>query len=154
MSEQPDLATQFNLIIKPRLDRVSKEVAGKVAKIFDKQMKQNTRDGRAFENDEYNSTYSDSHKRARKRQGVQTGRVDLRFKERRIEQTRIETTGGKRASATIRFADGGDIFKMHHTGRAKGGKIRSIWPKAPESVPDTIVAQIKNMVGEVLRGQK
>ncbi len=155
MSEElPDLATQFRLTIQPRLDRVSQAVAGEVANIFEKQMKQNTMDGRGFGNDEYNSTYSESHRRARKRKGVQTGRVDLRYDKRRIEQTRIETTSGKKASATIRFADGGEIFKMHHTGRAKGGKIRSIWPKTPRSVPDSIKDQIKGMVGEVLRGKK
>lgn len=154
MSDVPSMAEQFSAIIKPRLDRVSKEVTREVANIFDKQMKQNTREGRAFGNDEYDSSYSSSHKRARRRAGVQVGKVDLRYKERRIEQTNIETTSGKNTSATIRFAEGGDIFNLHHTGRAKGGKVRSIWPKTPESIPDTIKSQVKEMVGEILSGKK
>jgi hypothetical protein len=152
MAEHPSLAQQFRGIIEKRGQDVSKKVSGDVAAIFEERMKDNTEQGRGFENDQYDSTYSKSHTRARRREGLQTGRVDLRYKNRRIEETRVETTGGRRASATIRFSDGGDIFKLHHEGRAKGDKTRSIWPKSPQSVPDDIKRDAKRLVGEVLRG--
>ena len=148
------LAQQFSEHIRPITNKLSEKVSEDVAVILDKQMKENTQEGRAFGADPYDNSYSTSHRNARRKRGLQTGRVDLRYTQRRIEKTRIETTSGKQAKATIRFADGGDIFKLHHDGTAKGNKIRSIWPKSPESIPDHITQQVKQIVGEVLRGQK
>lgn len=150
----PTLEIQFENIIQPRIDRLNETVGRQVADVFEEKMKQNTLSGRGFGNDEYDSSYSQSHRSERRRQGLQTSRVTLRMKNRRIENTIVETTGGKSGQTTIRHAEMGDIFKMHHTGRAMGGKVRSIWPKTPESIPQPVKNRVKELIAEGLRGQK
>jgi hypothetical protein len=145
---------QFKKIIKPRLDNVQKQVGNEIGELFANQMKSNTESGQGFGTDPYNNSYSRSHRNARRKQGLQVSNVDLRYKNSRIDSTQVQTTGGKGGSTSIRFTDGGDIFKMHHDGTAKGNKTRSIWPKSPQSIPKSLTTEIKTVVGEVLRGQK
>lgn len=154
MSEYRPLYEQFDDIIRPRLNRVNNEAAKPVAEAVDKQMKENTEAGRGFGDDQYDSQYSESHVKERKRLGYQTGNVDLRMGNRRIENTEVSQVGGERPGVKIRFNQGGRIFGYHHTGDAKGGKVRSIFPKTPESVPDDIYNMAKRIVGEVLKGQR
>lgn len=146
------MADQFEEIIRPRLERAESEASQKVATRIDRQMKENTLAGGAFGADQYDSTYSKSHKRARRKAGVQVEKVDLRYKRRTIENTRVEKTRGRGKGARISFNEGGEIFKMHHDGTAKGNKIRSIWPKTPESVPDSVRTEARQIVGRILRG--
>lgn len=143
---------QFADILRPRLDKINERVGEPVAQLFSERMKRNTEAGHGFSNDPYDSAYSDTHKKVRRKKGLQVGKVDLRMERRRIEQTRTESVG--KDSTRIRFNEGGHIFKYHHTGTARGGKTRSIWPKTPQSIPDDIRASITQKVQGVLSGQK
>jgi hypothetical protein len=145
---------QFKSILKPRLDDVQKRVGDRVGELMADEMKSNTQAGHGFGNDPYDGNYSTSHKNARRKRGLQTTNVDLRYKNSRIDSTQVQTTGGAGGSTSIRFTQGGEVFKMHHDGSAKGNKTRSIWPKTPESIPKNLKSEIKTVVGEVLRGQK
>lgn len=142
---------QFADILLPRLGKMNEKAGQDVAKLFSARMKENTRQGIGFGSDPYDSSYSKSHRRVRRKKGLQTGRVDLRMDKRRIERT-TEQTQGKQTN--IRFVEGGDIFNYHHKGTARGGKTRSIWPKSPASVPDVLLQQTKEKIHEVLSGQK
>lgn len=127
------------------------QIADKIAE----QMKQNTATGRAFGNDRYNDQYVDSYKKVRSRAGVGTSPVTMRFKSKRIEQTRIETSG---TGSTISFADGkaGEIFKYHHDGidyKKVGTRVRSIFPKSDQSVPQEIRDFATKLIGDILRGR-
>lgn len=148
------MEAQFEEILKPRLASMQAKAGDKVAGLFEKQMKLNSNQGKGFGNDDYDAEYSESHANARRRKGLQTGRVDLRMKTRRIEQTRVQTTGGSKGKTSIRFNDGGEIFNYHDKGTAKGSKTRSIWPKSPESIPASITNNVKALIAEVLRGKE
>lgn len=147
------MSEQFDEILAPRLDRVQEVAGKKFAESIAEKMKENTDRGVGFGADEYNSTYSKSHARVRRRKGLQVQRVDLRMSRRRIEQTRVTTTKGGAGSSAISFQEGGQIFKMHHDGSAKGGKTRSIFPKTPDSVPDDMKVKAKKDVLGVLSGK-
>lgn len=142
-----DMGEQFSRIIEPRVKSLQQKAGGRVAQIISNKMKQNVEAGKGFGTDEFDSTYSESHARARKKKGFNTSRVNLKMGQRRINQTQVETTG---EASTISFPDGGDIFKLHHKGTAKGGKIRSIFPKSPQSIPDEITENVKEIVQGVL----
>jgi hypothetical protein len=96
-------------------------------------MKQNTLGGVAFGGDEYDNTYTENYARRAKSGSISP--VTLRNTQRRIEQTNISNPS--RQSSRISFAndEGGRIFRLHHEGRARGGKVRSIFPKELTSVP-------------------
>jgi hypothetical protein len=150
----PTIEEQLGKSLKEKTMDINKKVGKDVAKLFEDEMKLNTQQGRGFGQDQYDSTYSPSHRKERQRRGLQPDRVDLRMKHRRIERTVVETTAGSNGSTTIKHAEHGDIFKLHHTGRAKGGKVRSIWPKSPESIPEKIKLRVKELVGEAMSGKK
>lgn len=141
------MGEQFANIIEPRMKSMQEKAGGKVAQLISNQMKVNVEAGKGFGRDEFDSSYSDSHRDVRRRKGLSTGRVNLKMGRRRINQTQIETTNQK---SEISFSDGGRIFKMHHKGEAKGGKIRSIFPKSPESIPEVIVTEVKSILHKVL----
>lgn len=142
-----DMGEQFSRIIEPRFKDLQKNAGGRVAQLISNKMKENVEAGKGFGLDQFDSTYSESHAKARRRKGLNSSRVNLKMGQRRINQTRIETTGD---SSTVSFPDGGDIFKLHHKGTAKGGKIRSIFPKSPESIPEEITSKVKEIIQGVL----
>ena len=142
---------QFADILKPRLSLVQKKVGGAAVQLIARQMKQNVDASKGFSNDPYDSVYSKSHRLERKKRGYPKGGVILKMGRRRINQTKIETTG---QGARVSFVEGGDIFRYHHEGTAKGDKTRSIFPKSPQSIPDDIKSDIVQKVQEVLSGQK
>ena len=141
---------QFADILRPRLDRINERVGEPVAELFAERMKRNTQAGHGFSNDPYDSAYSESHSRVRRKKGLQIGKVDLRMERRRIEQTRVDTVG--KSATRIRHQEGGHIFKYHHAGTARGGKTRSIWPKSPQSIPEDIRLDITRKVQGALSG--
>lgn len=145
------LSEQFYSKINPRVASVNKKAGEEVARLFQDEMESNTRQGKGFGSDPYDANYSQSHARARRRKGLQTSHVDLRMDRKRIEQTHSTST---KTGTKIEFAEGGNIFKYHHTGSATGGKTRSIWPKSPESIPEFIKLQAKALITGVLRGEK
>jgi len=144
-----DMGQQFKQIIEPRLDSMQQKAGGRVAQLISNKMKDNVEQGRGFGTDEFDAGYSESHAKKRRRKGLSTSRVNLKMGRRRINQTQVETTDNY---SEVRFPEGGDIFKLHHTGRAKGNKTRSIFPKSPESIPEDIVEQAKEIIKGVLRG--
>ncbi len=146
------LGKQFADIIKPRVEVAIQRGSDKIANAIDVQMKNNSLQGHGFKTDLYDNQYATSTIKERKRLGLQTGTVTLRRTNRRIEKTNVEYQKG--TGTVIEFIEGGTIFKYHHTGEARGGKIRSIFPQAPESVPDAIIEDAKTVVWEVLSGAK
>lgn len=148
-----DIGQQFMDIIKPRIDRLNKEVADDVATLIMDDMLENTEAGRAFGNDPYEKEYSERSVRERSSMGLQTETVELRRGNNRIETVNSKATN---KGATISFTQGGRIFKTHHEGLYSGQNrmpVRSIFPKTPESVPKDIHDNAFELVREVLRGK-
>lgn len=142
------------LVIESQRERVVKLnalVAPLVAEEIKNRMLNNTESGRAFGNDPYNNLYNAGYAR---KKGVARSPVTLRDKKKRIEKY-VVTTGGK--GATIELSSDREmavIFGYHHTGKARGGKVRSIFPKQVSSVPADVKDMSQELVWEVLSGQK
>lgn len=153
------LGEQFLDIISPRVEHIEARVTHPAAEAIDERMKHNTARGSGFANDPYDNTYSESHAKERHRQGLggQRSPVTLRMHKRRIEDTDVGKAAGGAEKGTIRISfhdeDASKIFNYHHTGTAKGNKVRSIFPKAPESVPSDIIEGIQTNLTDLLRGQ-
>lgn len=144
-----DLGTQLVGILSPRLGRVNEVVAGRLAEDINDKMKENTQAGRGFGNDAYVNFYNPKYAA---RRGKPISPVILRDQKKRIE--RYEVTPGK-TGAVIQLKEDRDmaiIFGYHHTGKATGGKIRSIFPKTVASVPADVRDLAVELTGEVLRG--
>jgi hypothetical protein len=150
------LADQLmNLLAKRMPTAIMKgEVA--MANMISDQMEENTENGRAFGDDPYDNVYAPVTVRDRTRLGLSSGNVTLRRTKHRIETTIVSHT--KANGASIRFGQGGKIFKEHHIGQSVSAKktyampIRSIFPKSMRSVPEDIVIDTKMIVAEVLLG--
>ena len=152
-----NIGDQFMDIITPRLGEIEERVAKPMVEKITEQMKENTRQGQGFGNDPYQSQYkSASHVKVRKKKGFQTSHVDLRMQKKRIENTyppkKAEIVGKGEAAVQVGFNEGGQIMLYHHTGRAKGSQVRSIFPKTPESVPQTTINEAQETLHKVLSG--
>ena len=133
------------------LNKLNIDVTPLIANAIENEMKQNTSRGTAFGQDTYDNEYSESYKKVRKRAGLPTSPVTLRFKTKSIENTRTETTG---KGTVISFTDPekGVIFKYHHDGikYSSGTRTRSIFPKTADSVPPSIRDLAQRLIGEAL----
>jgi CO/xanthine dehydrogenase Mo-binding subunit len=125
------------------------QIAVDTAESIAKQMKENTDAGRGFGADEYVNNYSLPYARRKKQGSISP--VTLRGDRREIENTVVHKQTN---SGTIKFndSDAGRIFNYHHRGIAKGGKTRSVFPKTPQSVPDSVRSEIRQKVREALSG--
>ena len=144
-----DLGTQLVGILTPRLERVNQAVAERLGQEINTRMQENTLAGRGFGNDAYVNFYNAKYA-ARKKKPISP--VILRDQKKRIEK--FEVSGGK-AGAVIELKQDREmaiIFGYHHTGKATGGKVRSIFPKTVASVPEDVRDMARTMTGEVLRG--
>ena len=148
---------QFDRIISPRIASLNQKATAPIADRIKDEMLINTSNGRGFGSDPYDNSYSKSHKRRRVKEGLSVSSVNLRFKKKTLESVRVSPTsaGSNIEFATKTFTKHGEhILKLHHTGEARGGKIRSIFPKKIESIP----TQVKNIAQregyEVLSGKK
>jgi len=152
------IGKQFANIIKPRMEKAIERGSVKIADMLSDQMQENTERGRGFGADPYVNVYHPQSVENRSRLGLQTGTVNLRRGNNRIEDTKVIYTKG--SGTVIKFEQGGGIFKEHHEGRPlsrpfnRGVPMRSIWPKSMESVPQDIVDDAKYFVLEVLSGGK
>jgi hypothetical protein len=152
------LADQLSAILDKRIPVAFEKGEVAMANMLSDQMEENTEKGIAFGSDPYDSVYRPLTVELRSAKGLQTGRVTLRETNHRIETTQVKSSKGQ--GATIRFAQGGKIFKEHHLGQTVGTKtskelpIRSIWPKSHESVPKDIVIDTMTVVAEVLSGNR
>jgi hypothetical protein len=141
--------------INANLERLNLEVTPKIADAIAAEMKQNTSRGTAFGSDRYDSKYTELYKAKRKRAGVPTSPVTLRFRSNRIENTHTKPTDN---GSVIKFDDPqmGVIFKYHNDGivySKVGNRTRSIFPKTGESVPQSIRDLASRLIGEVLLGR-
>jgi len=117
--------------------------AFEVARAINDTMQENTLVGRAFGNDEYDNVYSDQY--AKRKKGGKLSPVTLRDQQFRIERAQIGLIGNN--GAEITFPEFADIFYYHHSGTAKGGKTRSIFPKSEDSVP----IEINDLAGRLVK---
>ena len=150
-----ELLLKISIDLNEKLAMLNQTATPQIADKIAEQMKQNSNTGKAFGNDRYDDQYADSYKKVRQRKGLGTSPVTLRATSKRIENTRIETTG---TGSTISFADGkaGEIFKYHHDGidyRKVGNRMRSIFPKSDQSVPQEIRDFASKLIGDILRGR-
>jgi hypothetical protein len=146
------LAIQISQDINKRLEMLNRTVTPVIAEEIAQMMKDNSGTGKAFGADRYDDEYTEPYKRKRARAGVATAPVTLRFKARSIESTRVETTG---TGSTIKFDDPnmGVIFGYHHEGidyARVGNRMRSVFPKTAESVPQSIKDMAARLIGEAL----
>lgn len=144
------IGPQLQSIYAPRLRRISEEAVAPFALEVTERMKENTEAGRGFGNDPYDDRYSRKYSKWRTRKGYNPNPVILRAGSKRIERTTgAEVTGD---ATEVGFVEGGRIFKYHHDGTARGGKIRSIFPKEWASVPAEMYARLTANIAEVMRG--
>lgn len=147
----PDFA---DFVIKSQQERVKKlneDVAPKIAEEIRVRMLNNTQTGKAFGNDEYDNLYNSQYA---KRKGTARSPVTLRNKKKRIEKYVVTKSN---RGATIELASDREmavIFGYHHTGKARGGKVRSIFPKQVASVPSDVKDLSQELVWEYLSGKK
>jgi hypothetical protein len=124
-----------------------------IAEEITEQMKALTKEGRGFK-EPYDTPYRPSYAKKREKAGLQTSKVELRYKSYRIERTTqpTEVMGG----AEIGFVDGGKIFKYHQDGITyKNGlrRTRTIFPRDWQSVPPDIYERFKQLIVGVLSGK-
>jgi hypothetical protein len=152
------IGKQFKDIITPRVAQALEKGSVRMANDISDQMMENTERGRGFGSDPYVNVYHPRSVENRSRMGLQTGTVNLRRGNNRIEDTKVVYTKGD--GAKITFLQGGDIFKEHHLGKPlarpfnRGVPMRSIWPKSKESVPKDIIEDTQTYIHEVLSGGK
>lgn len=147
------MAKQFSDIIEPRMKTLNRTAGELVAIEIATQMLENTEAGRGFGNDPYQKEYSQRSKRERRKLNLQTSHADLRRKNKRIETV---NTSSNDKETNIKFSSGGRIFKLHHEGLYDGRvkmPERSIFPKSPESVPESIFKKAAVYIAEALRGK-
>lgn len=125
-----NLGDQFLSIITPRLAKIN-TVSEVVATDIKDRMLENTAEGRSFVNAPFDDTYSAPYAK-RKGYGEALRPVNLRAKNLGIETAMVQFAP---TGSTISFGIDGDILKLHHTGKARGGKVRTIFPKETDQVP-------------------
>lgn len=146
------LGSQFDDLMTQRADQLIEKAGYPIAEEIAERMKSLTKEGRGFD-ERYDTPYRPSYAKKRAKAGLQTEKVELRYKNLRIERTTQPTTvlGG----AEIGFVEGGQIFKYHQDGvRYKNGSVRTrtIFPRDWASVPQDIYDRFTKLIMEVLRG--
>lgn len=142
-----NLGDQFIAIITPRLAKVN-SVSEAVATDIKDRMLVNTAEGRSFVNAPYDDTYSAPYAK-KKGYGEALRPVNLRAKNLGIETARVQFAP---TGSTISFGIDGDILNLHHTGKARGGKVRTIFPKETDQVPPETKDIAQKAGWEVLNG--
>lgn len=147
------IGEQLSRIYYDRLASIGSSLNETAIEIAER-MKENTNANRAFGNDPYNDTYSKRYERWREKNGLKGGKVTLRAKKMRIERTTEPASYASPADKGVElgFVEGGEIFRYHHKGTAKGGKIRSIFPKEMASIPSDIFQRMVHNIVGALRG--
>lgn len=155
--EGDSLKVQIENLLASRIAIVNDRVTPVIAEDIAQRMKDNTLAGIGFGNDRYDNEYVPKYKAYRRKQGLPEAPVTMRANKRRIENTKIEVTSG--SGSTIKFEDPdmAKVFKYHHDGivyNKAGLRMRSIFPKQFESMPQDIVDKMRGMIAEVLSGSK
>jgi hypothetical protein len=146
---QDSLAIQLQKSLAPRVAKLNTEVAPKIAEQIKDRALENTRNARGFSNDPYKETYSPNYKPVPRNKT----RVDLRRKQKRIENMKIIAVG-QRTGAVVGWSDREVelLFARHHHG-VGNNPMRSIFPRSPMSIPVDIQNNIIKLVGDLLRGK-
>jgi hypothetical protein len=147
------LGEQFGNLMETRSALLVERAGFPIAEEITLEMKNLTKEGRGFD-DRYDSPYRPRYAKKRDKAGLQSERVELRYKSLRIERTTQpqEVQGG----AEIGFVDGGRIFKYHQDGISyRNGllRTRTIFPRDWASVPPDIYARFKQLIIGVLSGK-
>jgi hypothetical protein len=140
------LGDQFMAIITPRLAKIN-EASEPVAVDIKDRMLVNTSEGRSFTNAPYFPTYTTPY--ANRAKGGNLKPVNLRGQNLGIETAKVVMAP---TASTISFGIDGHILKYHHDGTARGGRVRTVFPKAIDQVPIE-TKQVAYQAGfEVLNG--
>jgi hypothetical protein len=147
------LGEQFGELMDRRSALLVERAGFPIAEEITVKMKALTQEGRGFD-ERYDTPYRPSYSNKRQKAGLQTERVELRYKSMRIERTTQpqEIQGG----AEIGFVEGGKIFKYHQDGiRYRNGllRTRTIFPRDWTSVPTDIYERFKQLIVGVLSGK-
>jgi hypothetical protein len=147
------LGTQLGKILDRRFEKIIPDALDPTLLEIFKEMNVNTASGKPFAGQQYDSKYGKRHAKARSNIGLQTGAVDLRYKKTGITQQRklVDEIIESKKAAGIGFANAKDslIFYYHHSGTAKGGKIRKIFPELWRHVPTTITTAMTRRIERV-----
>lgn len=123
------LGDQFMSIISPRLAQIHRASEPVATDIKDR-MLENTSEGRSFVNADYVPSYTKPY--ANRAKGGNQKPVTLRADNLGIETAKVNMAP---LASTISFGIDGHILKMHHDGTARGGRVRTIFPKRIDQVP-------------------
>lgn len=123
------MGDQFLAIITPRIAKINSASEVVAVDIKDR-MLENTSEGRSFVNAPYFASYTTPY--ANRAKGGNRTPVTLRGERLGIETAKV-TMAPK--GSMISFGIDGDILKYHHEGTARGGRVRTIFPKAIDQVP-------------------
>lgn len=144
-----NLGDQFLAIITPRTLRLGRAAEAVAVDIKDT-MLENTAEGRSWPttpDKEYVPVYTAPYAK-RAKQGRRAP-VNLRGDNLTIETAQVRPDIDR---ATIAFAKDSRILKYHDTGKARGGRMRTIFPKRLSQIPVDIRLTAQESAGEVLRG--
>lgn len=143
------LGEQFGELMDRRSALLVERAGFPIAEEITAKMKELTQGGDGM--GVYFPGYKKTYAKVKDKAGYQTEVVTLRFKNKRIERTTqpAEVMGG----AEIGFVEGGEIFLLHQTGKARGGRIRTIFPEKWKDIPPDIYERFKQLIVGVLSGK-
>jgi hypothetical protein len=143
------LGEQFGAMMDARSALLVERAGFPIAEEITEKMKELSQGGDGM--GEYFPGYKKKYAKVKENAGYATEVVTLRFKNKRIERTTqpTEVMGG----AEIGFVEGGEIFKFHQTGKARGGRTRTIFPRKWKDVPPDIYERFKQLIVGVLSGK-
>ena len=146
------LGEQFGVLMNVRASNLVERAAFPIAEEITEEMKRKTLNGEGFD-DRYDTPYRPSYAKKRRSKGLQTERVELRYKSMRIERTTAPMN--VQNGAEIGFVEGGKIFKYHQDGirYSTGVRTRTIFPRNWQSVPNDIYQRFITLIVGVMNGK-
>lgn len=158
------LGKQVHKMMLPRLQKAAEEGGVAMVNAMAEKMKEYTKSPPPPSGIAYNNTYNKDYA---KRKGVPVSPVTMRNKKKRIERTvgsAITAKGGKvefeNANEKIDSKNSqsptvGEVFYWHHTGEAKGGKTRQLFPYSNQHylVPKDVKEETLKLMTGILNGR-
>ena len=146
------LEEQLEESLRRKAGTLNELVAPPAGEMIRDRMMENSQAGRGFGNDGYVNQYSRRY--AARRKGGRITPVTLRDEKYSIEKFVVSPKRGASGGARIELpsdTERATILRFHHEGTARGGKVRSIFPKQAESVSPDIRDRIVEMTLGALR---
>lgn len=129
-------------------DKKLRNAEVKVLKRMDEIKNQQTQQGKSpAEGGRWNNVYNRQY--ANRRKGGRRSPVTLRDRKERIEET-TTSSNGDRSELRFRDREAGNIFFMHDSGTARGGKYRQIYPDSDAQVPEELDQAAEQAIDEIL----